>query len=287
VRSASKNGTLTQQNIIKRRRATRNVARLGAIIITSSNFPAFASPALKLQQKPGGRCARIALKKWQTGCGRKRQKVRNVAWTKEKQKEYQKEYQRAYSEWAAERGVCVRCHKEPVAIGFEHCPKCLETKALYSARIGQTKEYRDYQRAYQKRRYAQLKIKGLCPCCGKRKPEGGFKLCGLCRNKLAARHREWAGKQPLTAAQLAKKKTLEQGLTPCSRCGSPVVPGKKYCKKCAEGAAENLRKVKNTRGRDIMRRLTELDFELMRARKAEREARYKRYESTRTAKIRD
>ncbi len=94
--------------------------------------------------------------------------------------------------------VCNRCHKELTFPGSKRCIRCIE-----------------YSRAYQKRRYEEWSVVGLCPVCGKERVPGKSKCP---KHMQSSRDRHYRRKANGT----------------CLFCGAEREPGHVYCLKHIE-----------------------------------------------------
>lgn len=86
-------------------------------------------------------------------------------------------------EWYKEHRICVRCKQVKAIKGKTKCVECTEFERAKSRQY--YAEHRQAIRAIQhsgyKRRRAGYISAGMCPCCGKREPREGYKLCEACQ----------------------------------------------------------------------------------------------------------
>lgn len=127
--------------------------------------------------------------------------------------------------WYADAGICPRCGKYSLFGDEKTCPECraknTEARRKWVENCDKEKLYERNKISY-KKRYETLKANGICPMCGKRKPEKGFVTCGICLAKSRERRREKRG-------TFGRDKSYERGI--CYFCDNPVKPGYKVCEK--------------------------------------------------------
>lgn len=92
-------------------------------------------------------------------------------------------------EWYLSHGICPACGQNDVQRGYKLCLECRMKKKEYDAVHPATPEQLAAQRTRDHARRAERKAQGLCPRCGKHKPESGYAKCVYCRAKDAAQHR--------------------------------------------------------------------------------------------------
>lgn len=121
--------------------------------------------------------------------------------------------------WLKEHGICPKCRKNSI-LGDEK--ECLECKSKFAEKASEYRKkdkdrYNEKQRIMHKRIYEKRKESGLCPICGKRKPDNRYVSCALCRSKNRERNRtiNWIPNR------------IESGI--CVRCNNPVEKGYKVC----------------------------------------------------------
>lgn len=120
-------------------------------------------------------------------------------------------------------GICPICRKYAIFGEEKSCPECKvkqsEEKAIY--RSENREEYNENMRTYHNSRYQELRAKGLCTRCGKRKTNSS--MCGICANKMyTARAKRKQNKIPQSERYL-------HGL--CHWCDNPIKKGYKVCEK--------------------------------------------------------
>lgn len=83
-------------------------------------------------------------------------------------------------EWYLSHGICPHCGRNDLQKGYKLCLECRTAhndrrRANYKPEENQSERHK----ALRERRIAE----GLCPKCGKRKPDTGYKTCSVCRAK--------------------------------------------------------------------------------------------------------
>ncbi|MBR1750900.1 MAG: hypothetical protein IJ740_08480 [Ruminococcus sp.] len=143
--------------------------------------------------------------------------------------------------WYLAHGICPHCGQNEPQKGYKLCLECRTAnndrrRANYKPEESQSERHK----ALRERRIA----KGLCPKCGKRKPEIGYKSCSVCKAKSRA-----AGKRK---SRRQGRITTEQRLSGyyCYHCSAelPEWRENKLCDSClktARAAAENARRYIN------------------------------------------
>lgn len=106
---------------------------------------------------------------------------------------YEQEKERR--EWYKAHGICYRCGQKDAQRGYLMCVECRTAQNERRRGKEQTAEQLAAQRERLHRLREERKAKGLCPKCGKHKPEDGYITCRCCRAKdAAAGRRNWAKK---------------------------------------------------------------------------------------------
>ena len=127
-----------------------------------------------------------------------------------------------------EINLCPKCGNT-VGRDETYCAVCRAEAAEKSAKKRAALDKQKYNE-YQRSRKHKLLEKGICPKCGKRKIDIGYKSCSYCRAKNTAYNKQLYQKKH--AKNITGK--TEKGL--CYFCDKPVIPGKKVCeehwKKC-------------------------------------------------------
>lgn len=120
-------------------------------------------------------------------------------------------------------GICPRCRTNAILGDEKVCPECRAKRAesVNKLRANDNGAYNAYMREYNKNRRKMLIEKGICPTCGKRKADGGYKTCGICRNKARV------AKAKQTKGKSKREYWIEHNL--CRFCGKPNVKGLKVC----------------------------------------------------------
>lgn len=84
-----------------------------------------------------------------------------------------------------------------------------------------------------KRRYDERKLRGVCPQCGKRKPQDGKTICEVCITKK--------NKKKALEAYTKKCEAEHKGL--CCKCKTqPRLKEKKLCQDCYDKMLANIKK---------------------------------------------
>lgn len=127
--------------------------------------------------------------------------------------------------WYQEHGICPRCGKNELFGDEKVCIECnakaYEVTMRSRERLG--KEHYNQQHNEWARNKHQKRIdEGICTRCGKRKADGGYKTCGICRAKTRNYKRIKYGKPD-------RSERYKQGL--CYFCDSPIKEGYKVCEK--------------------------------------------------------
>ena len=140
-------------------------------------------------------------------------------------------------EYYKKHGVCVWCQRREAEPGKTLCYECAEKdrkRAHDKYYANHEKSLENNRRGYARRR-EKRKALGICTRCGSRKAMPGHTLCLECNIKMNRYARERKRKN----GAIPKEARME-GL--CIRCGAPVVPGKKLCRRCYEASCENIAK---------------------------------------------
>lgn len=152
--------------------------------------------------------------------------------------------------WYQQSGICPRCCKNRLYGDEKVCLECSAytyTIAMRSReRLGKehcNKVHREWAKAEHQRRLDN----GLCTRCGKRKADGGFKTCGICREKDSAARRARTGTKP------DRSERYKQGL--CYFCDNPVKDGYKVCEKHYD---MNIQKLDNEKTREYTKKLKKI-----------------------------
>lgn len=90
--------------------------------------------------------------------------------------------------------------------------------------------YKKYQKEYKAKRYAELKLKGICVKCGKSKATHGVVCLDCYIRQKRNDTKRWG------------KRKLWKSLGKCYFCGEDVVPSKKVCAKHYNSCADNVKK---------------------------------------------
>lgn len=138
---------------------------------------------------------------------------------------YLNEQQTLLRHWYQEHGICPRCGKNDLFGDEKNCPECAAKKYEATMRrrgkLGKehyNSQHNEWARIEHQRRISE----GICTRCGKRKAYGGYKTCGICREKTRNYKRRKHGKPD-------RGERCNQGL--CYFCDSPIKEGYKVCEK--------------------------------------------------------
>ena len=140
-------------------------------------------------------------------------------------------------------GVCIRCARAEAFHRFKMCAECLDKSRQDANRRNAPKRllpgYLERKRIKALNRYYAKKAAGLCPMCGKRRPDSslGRVCCDVCLAKLRLK------KEAINAPYQFWKKA--NGL--CRYCETPAMPDKKLCRAHWLKAAEVCRRVAKMR----------------------------------------
>ena len=117
-------------------------------------------------------------------------------------------------------GICPSCRQNMLFGDERSCPEC---KAInYAYQMGVDKEHKNkIHREWSKKTHAEMIEKGICNRCRKRKADGGFKTCTMCRDKKNRRYLE------KNFDKLDRSKRADMGI--CYFCDNPVESGYKVC----------------------------------------------------------
>lgn len=127
-------------------------------------------------------------------------------------------------------GICPKCKKNHLAIGFSACPECLEKGAIYRYNLPEEKLKEIYKKQveYNKNKARERRAKGLCRRCNKTAVEDKT-LCQYHLNKQREESRRKRAKNGAEARGIKTKRRIKSGL--CSKCDNKAVDGYKLCQK--------------------------------------------------------
>lgn len=136
--------------------------------------------------------------------------------------------------WYQSNGICPRCGKNKLYGSEKNCIECraysYESSMKSRENLGKD-HYNKLHAEWSKNRYHKRINEGICPRCGKRKPDGGFKTCGICRAKDRNKKRERSVAED-------RGERHKRGL--CFFCDNPVLENYKVCKEHYDKAIKNL-----------------------------------------------
>lgn len=123
-----------------------------------------------------------------------------------------------------EHGICPRCGKERIFDGESMCVSCRAKEAKYRSawRNVNREHYNEYSKKYHRIRYHKNTESGICYRCGKRKADGGYKTCGICREKQKEYKKSRSKSIPVA-------ERIERGI--CRFCNEKVKDGYKVCER--------------------------------------------------------
>jgi len=146
-----------------------------------------------------------------------------------------KERSRENRDFYIKQGICPICKKERIYPPEKSCYNCRER----ANQKEMTEEEREHRRELARLRAANRIENGLCPECGKRPPEDGYKRCAICRGKQRLRRKTW---------EWSKKEAWKWNGV-CVSCGSDdMQEGTNVCKRCYAIDCKNLEK-----GREVLK----------------------------------
>lgn len=122
--------------------------------------------------------------------------------------------------WYQENGICPRCRKEKLYGDEKQCPGCAAKAYEIVILTRDFEKFKKQHAEWSKKTHHQMIEQGICTRCRKRKADGGYKTCGICRSRERERKRKKYGKPSRSERYL-------QGL--CYFCDNPVKEGYKLC----------------------------------------------------------
>ena len=142
--------------------------------------------------------------------------------------EKKREDNRKDREYYIKNHVCPRCRKEKLYGDETICISCTRKEYEYTMksreRLGRD-HYNKVHREWAKVRYQQNVENGICNRCGKRKADGGYRTCGVCREK----QREYKRIKYQEKVKVPRDERVKNGL--CFFCDNPQKDGYKVCEK--------------------------------------------------------
>ena len=122
--------------------------------------------------------------------------------------------------------ICPYCHVERLFGSEKSCPECRAKQAEERAihRENNRERYNVKMRTYHKALYENRIAQGICPRCGKRKVEEGFRRCARCRAVDGEKRR-------IKGLDIVKGGENRVKNGQCYWCGEPVKAGYKVCEK--------------------------------------------------------
>lgn len=128
-------------------------------------------------------------------------------------------------EWYREHGICPRCGKNDIMGDEGMCPECrarsYEVNMRSRERLGKD-HYNATHSQWARNEHQRRIAEGICTRCGKRKADGGYKTCGICRERDR-------NKKLMKYGKPDRKDRAAQGL--CFFCDNPIKDGYKVCEK--------------------------------------------------------
>ena len=117
-------------------------------------------------------------------------------------------------------GICPSCRQNTLFGDERSCPECKAKN--YAYRMSIDKEHKNkIHREWSKRTHAEMIERGICTRCRKRKADGGFKTCAICRAKKNKRYAE------KNYDRIGREERFRMGI--CCFCQNPVEDGYKVC----------------------------------------------------------
>lgn len=132
-------------------------------------------------------------------------------------------------------GICPVCGSEKIYLNETKCPKCSANARESAARSKKKisiEENRAKYRVYSKKWRDTKREKGLCPRCGRRKPQAGKTLCRVCLDSDAFKYQMHKEGLNDRSERIAVGK--------CYFCGEDVMKGYKVCEKHYQCSVNNL-----------------------------------------------
>lgn len=163
-------------------------------------------------------------------------------------------YSRETWTWRLEHKICPRCGKNDLFGDEKRCPECLAEayKNNMKTREKLGKEHlKEIARKSRNNIRQKRKEAGLCPRCGKRKPEYGFKNCSICRKKARDNMRAKKG-------YCSGISRFERGI--CHFCDSPLKDGYKVCEKHYQMNIEKLDNDKRKAGTEKIKQSNKIFY---------------------------
>ena len=140
-------------------------------------------------------------------------------------------------EWRKEKGICVNCGKEYACYGLLLCHDCWEKSYVRNKQYYENNRevHKAKMKENAKKRYAELKEKGLCVKCGKYKAVQGMTLCLSCRvKKNMTKDKRWNNDIP-------RNERNSYGL--CYVCATPLNKHEKLCDTCYERVKQSMNRI--------------------------------------------
>lgn len=125
-------------------------------------------------------------------------------------------------------GICPRCKKNKLMGSEKNCPECL----AYMQIVNQKSKDKEKEKIYYKQRYENLKTKGICTKCSKRKSVTGKTYCSICLANKRERERKRRG--------FDIDRNERPNYNQCYFCGVDIESGKRTCESCRQRCIDNL-----------------------------------------------
>lgn len=135
-----------------------------------------------------------------------------------------KEQSKALKEFYAVHGICVDCGANRAEHG-RYCLLCWDKQQQRNAAYKLTDDQKKRKNKRSAERYRELKAKGICVNCAKRKTNGKT-TCEICRIARNSRERDREHQKGVIPLEL-------RGHGYCSACCKPITSGK-VCDECLE-----------------------------------------------------
>lgn len=123
--------------------------------------------------------------------------------------------------WYQSHNICPRCGKVSIGRSEAMCPECRAKAYVAIMKNRSAEEYNKKHREWDKKNREKCEKNGLCVRCRKRKVDGSFKTCAICRAKTREQKRRRSD------AQFNIEYKKKNGI--CYFCNEPVYERYKVC----------------------------------------------------------
>ena len=138
--------------------------------------------------------------------------------------------------------ICPRCRKNKLYGDETRCIECTieENKKAMKSRNKLGKDhYNKVHREWSRQSYKKCVENGICYVCRKSPADGGYKTCGVCREK----QRTYKRIKYQEKIKMTRSERIERGL--CYFCDNPQKKGYKVCEKHWQMNVKKSRNPKN------------------------------------------